>query len=193
MRRVCVFCGSSKGHDEVHAEAARRLGEALVARGLGLVYGGGHIGLMGILADTVLAAGGKVIGVIPKSLEARELAHGSLTELHVVETMHQRKAAMADLSDAFAALPGGYGTADELFEVLTWAQLGLHSKPIGLLNVSGFFDPLLAWIDRCTAAGFLREKHRQLLRVATTEAALLDLLATGPPEASEKWISAEDR
>jgi uncharacterized protein (TIGR00730 family) len=166
----------------------------MVARGLGLVYGGGHIGLMGVLADAVLAGGGRVIGVIPRSLEAKELAHGSLTELHVVETMHQRKAAMADLSDAFAALPGGFGTADELFEILTWAQLGLHTKPIGLLNVAGFFDPLLAWIDRCRAEGFLREKHRRLLHVASSEAALLDLLSSPRGEAApERWISAEDR
>jgi uncharacterized protein (TIGR00730 family) len=194
MRRLCVFCGSSKGHKQVHADAAQRLGRAMAERGLGLVYGGGHIGLMGVLADTMLAGGGKVIGVIPKSLEAKELAHGSLTELHVVETMHQRKAAMADLSDAFAALPGGYGTADELFEILTWAQLGLHRKAIGLLNVEGFFDPLLAWIDRCNAEGFIREKHRHLLRVACSEAELLTLLdMPAAEEVSDKWISAEDR
>jgi uncharacterized protein (TIGR00730 family) len=173
MRRLCVFCGSSTGEKEVYATAARRLGQALAARGLGLVFGGGHIGLMGVLADAVLAAGGQVIGVIPRSMVARELAHGGLTELHVVETMHQRKALMADLSDAFAALPGGFGTADELFEILTWSQLGLHDKPIGLLNIDGFFDPLLAWLERCTAEGFLRESHSDLLRVATTETALL--------------------
>jgi uncharacterized protein (TIGR00730 family) len=177
MQRVCVFCGSSTGEKEVHAVAARRLGQELAARGLGLVYGGGHIGLMGVLADAALTAGGQVVGVIPRSMVARELAHGGLTELHVVETMHQRKALMADLSDAFAALPGGFGTADELFEVLTWSQLGLHQRPIGLLNVDAFFDPLLAWLDRCTAEGFLRPKHRDLLRVAATETALLDALA----------------
>ncbi|HZY83935.1 MAG TPA: TIGR00730 family Rossman fold protein, partial [Gemmataceae bacterium] len=134
MKRVCVFCGSSSGTRPEYAAAARRFGAALAGRGLGLVYGGGHVGLMGALADAVLAAGGEVVGVIPQALVDRELAHGGLTELLVVNTMHERKALMADRADAFAALPGGFGTADELFEILTWAQLGLHAKPVGLLN-----------------------------------------------------------
>jgi uncharacterized protein (TIGR00730 family) len=142
-----------------------------------LVYGGGHIGLMGVLADAVLAGGAQVFGVIPQSMVERELAHGGLTELHIVQTMHQRKAKMAELADAFAALPGGYGTADEFFEILTWAQLGLHNKPIGLLNVDGYFDPLLAWIDRAVADGFLRLEHRKLLQAANDESLLLRMLS----------------
>src|SRR5271166_5111645 len=163
MRRLCVFCGSSEGDRPVYVDSARLLGELLAAQRLGLVYGGGHIGLMGILADAVLAAGGEVIGVIPQALVDRELAHSCLSEMHVVASMHERKARMADLSDGFLALPGAYGTADELFEILTWAQLGLHARPIGLLDVDGFFDPLLAWLDRAVREGFLREDHRQLL------------------------------
>jgi uncharacterized protein (TIGR00730 family) len=181
MMRLCVFCGSSKGTNPVYADAARRLGEQMAARGLGLVYGGGHIGLMGILADAVLAGGGEAIGVIPRALVERELAHGGLTALHVVDTMHQRKALMADLADGFAALPGGFGTGDELFEILTWAQLGLHGKPIGLLNTAGFFDPLLAWLDRGVAEGFLRSEHRTLLHVADEEDALLRVLVEALP------------
>src|SRR5438270_7385359 len=147
MKRVCVFCGSKSGGRPVFADTTRQFGATLAARGYELVFGAGHVGLMGVLADAVLAAGGKALGVIPQSLVDRELAHGSLTELQIVETMHQRKALMADLSDAFVALPGGFGTGDELFEILTWAQLGIHSKPIGLLNVAGYFDPMLAWLD----------------------------------------------
>src|SRR3954449_13611628 len=156
MQRVCVFCGSKSGGRPVYADAARRLGAALAARGCELVFGAGHVGLMGVLADAVLAAGGRAVGVIPQALVDRELAHRGLTELHVVGTMHQRKALMADLSDAFVALPGGYGTGDELFEILTWAQLGIHAKPIGLLNVAGYFDAMLAWLDHMTREDFLR-------------------------------------
>jgi uncharacterized protein (TIGR00730 family) len=174
MKYVCVFCGSSKGEPAVYAASARHFGEVLAARGLGLVYGGGHIGLMGVVADAVLQAGGSVIGVIPRSMVERELAHRQLTELHVVETMHQRKALMAERADGFAALPGGFGTADELFEILTWRQLRLHSKPIGLLNVAGFFDPLLAWLDRAVADGFVRSEHRGLIRVAAEPESLLE-------------------
>ena len=194
MRRVCVFCGSSSGTRPEYAEAARRFGAALAEQGLGLVYGGGHVGLMGVLADAVLGAGGEVVGVIPRALVDRELAHGRLTELLVVETMHQRKALMADGSDAFAALPGGFGTADELFEILTWAQLGLHVKPVGLLNVAGFFGPLLEWVDVAVREGFLRAEHRDLLVVAEGPAALLELLRSrrpGPP--APKWLDAKDR
>jgi uncharacterized protein (TIGR00730 family) len=173
---LCVFCGSSKGGPAIYAASARRFGEALAGRGWGLVYGGGHIGLMGILADAVLQAGGPVIGVIPQSMVERELAHERLTELHIVETMHQRKALMAERAAAFAALPGGVGTGDEFFEIVTWRQLRLHSKPIGLLNVDGFFDLLLAWLDRTVADGFVRAEHRALLHVAEETEQLLDLL-----------------
>jgi uncharacterized protein (TIGR00730 family) len=150
------------------------VGELMVARGLGLVFGGGHIGLMGILADAVLKAGGEAVGVIPQDMIDKELAHSGLTQLHVVTTMHQRKALMADLADGFAALPGGFGTGDELFEILTWAQLGYHAKPIGLLNVGGFFDHLLAWLDHAVGQGFVKPKHRRLLVEAKTPEELLD-------------------
>ncbi len=194
MRRLCVFCGSSAGSRPEYRAAARRLGELLAVRGVGLVFGAGHIGLMGVVADAVLAGGGTAAGVIPQALVDKELAHRGLTELHVVDTMHQRKALMADLADAFAALPGGYGTADELFEILTWAQLGLHTKPVGLLNVCGFFDPVLTWIDHCVRERFLRPEHRDTLRVAADPEELLEVLArqrTGSQTA--KWIDAGDR
>jgi uncharacterized protein (TIGR00730 family) len=194
MKRVCIFCGSASGFRPVHAEQTRLLGKLLIERGLELVFGAGHIGLMGILADAVLAGGGGAIGVIPQSLVDRELAHGTLSELRVVETMHQRKALMADLSDAFLALPGGYGTLDELFEILTWAQLGIHTKPIGLLNSEGFFDPLLAWLNHAVAEGFLKPKHRALLQVETEPGALLDRLASWRPRVHvEKWIEPQER
>jgi uncharacterized protein (TIGR00730 family) len=194
MKRICVFCGSKSGNRPLYAEATLRFGEALVARGCELVFGAGHIGLMGVLADAVLAAGGKAIGVIPQSLVDRELAHRGLTELRVVDTMHQRKALMADLSDAFVALPGGYGTGDELFEILTWAQLGIHTKPIGMLNIAGYFDPMLAWLDHMMREDFLRRKHRKLLLVAEDSDALMNLLQSHRPEAPEsKWISDAER
>ncbi len=194
MRRVCVFCGSKVGNRPVYAEQTRELGRLLVARGLGLVFGAGHIGLMGVLADEVLRAGGEAIGVIPQALVDKELAHRGLTHLHVCDTMHQRKALMADLSDAFIALPGGYGTADEFFEILTWAQLGMHAKPAALLNSDGYFDPLLAWIDQAVAHGFMKEKHRRLVLVADEPATLLDLVRTyQPPQLEAKWIDSEDR
>ena len=194
MRRLCVFCGSSSGNREVHADGARRLGQAMVARGIGLVYGAGHIGLMGILADAVLREGGKVIGVIPQSMIDKELAHQGLTELRVVTTMHQRKALMADLADGFAALPGGFGTADELFEILTWAQLGLHTRPVGLVNVAGYFDPLLAWLDHAVREGFVHAAHRRLLLEAGEAEQLLDLLHQfRPTQGMAKWIDEMDR
>ena len=194
MRRVCVFCGSKSGDRPMYADVTRRLGTALVQRGLTLVYGAGHIGLMGILADTVLQAGGEVIGVIPQALVDRELAHTGLTQLHVVATMHQRKALMADLADGFAALPGGFGTGDELFEILTWSQLGLHGKPAGLLNVAGYFTPLLAWLDHAVGEQFLRPEHRRLLMEAEEPERLLDLLLHFRPEPeTPKWINATDR
>jgi uncharacterized protein (TIGR00730 family) len=178
----------------LYAEAARRLGVAMAARGLGLVFGAGHIGLMGVLADAILQAGGEAAGVIPQALVDRELAHTGLTRLHIVDTMHQRKALMADLADGFAALPGGFGTGDELFEILTWAQLGLHAKPIGLLNVAGFFNPLLDWLDHTVREGFLRPEHRALLVEAAEPGELLDRLQKfRPGKMPAKWIDEEDR
>jgi hypothetical protein len=194
MKRLCVFCGSSRGSHPQFEETARQFGQRLAARGVGLVFGAGHIGLMGVLADAVLAAGGEAIGVIPQALVDRELAHNRLTQLHVVSSMHQRKALMADLADGFAALPGGFGTADELFEILTWAQLGLHDKPVGLLNVNGFFDPLLGWLDHAVREGFLRPKHRALLLVAADAEDLLARLEHYRPVGeTARWIAPEDR
>jgi uncharacterized protein (TIGR00730 family) len=194
MQRLCVFCGSSAGARPAYADAARRLGELMAGRGLGLVYGGGHVGLMGVIADAVLQGGGEAVGVIPRALVEKELAHGGLSRLEVVETMHQRKARMADLADGFAALPGGFGTGDELFEVLTWAQLGLHAKPIGLLNTADYFDPLLGWLDHMVAEVFLKPKHRRLLLVAEQPEGLLDVLLSYRPEpAGAKWIDPADR
>jgi uncharacterized protein (TIGR00730 family) len=174
MKRLCVFCGSKTGDRRIYADAARQLGELLVQRDIGLVFGGGNIGLMGVLADTMLARGGQVVGVIPRALVDRELAHPGVKEMHIVESMHQRKATMAELADAFAALPGGYGTGDELFEILTWAQLGIHAKPIALLNTAGFFDPLLAWIDHTIREGFVKERYRGLIRLADNPHELLE-------------------
>ena len=180
MRRLCVFCGSRTGGRADFADAARRLGAALARRGIGLVFGAGHIGIMGVLADAVLAAGGEAVGVIPQGLVDQELAHDRLTRLHIVASMHERKALMADLADGFLALPGGYGTLDELFEIVTWKQLHLHAKPIGLYNVAGFFDPLLAWIDRAIADDFIRPHNRDLLTVGADLDALLNRLLTPP-------------
>jgi uncharacterized protein (TIGR00730 family) len=160
MERICVFCGSNAGIRPAYAQAARDLGTALACRGIALVFGGGSVGLMGAIADAALEAGGEAIGVIPESLVARELAHPRLTELHVVQTMHQRKAKMVELSSAFVSLPGGVGTLDETFEILTWAQLGIHDKPVGILNVEGYFDPLLGLLDAAVREGFLPEDGR---------------------------------
>jgi uncharacterized protein (TIGR00730 family) len=176
MQRLCVFCGSRNGNRPEFADAARRLGTALAQRRIGLVFGAGHIGLMGVLADSVLAAGGEVIGVIPQGLVDAELAHTGLSRLHVVAGMHERKARMAELADAFLALPGGYGTLEELFEIVTWKQLRLHDKPIGILNVAGFFDPLRVWIEHAIAEDFIRPKHRDLLAIGDDVTALLDHL-----------------
>ena len=168
MRAVCVFCGASSGRLAAYADAARTLGATLAGRGLGLVYGGGRVGLMGAVADGALAAGGEVTGVIPQELVDRELAHEGLTRLHVVESLHERKALMAELSDAFVALPGGFGTLDELLEQLTWSQLGLHAKPIGLLDVEGYWGPLIALAQHATAEGFVREADLAAIAVART-------------------------
>src|SRR5829696_1554658 len=173
MRRLCVFCGSSPGADPAYAAATAELGEALARAGIGLVYGGASVGLMGIVADAAAAAGGEVVGVIPQALVDREIAHPGLTELHVVGSMHERKAMMADLADGFIALPGGMGTLEELFEVYTWAQLGLHSKPLGVLDVRGYFAQLAAFLDHAVAERFVTAEHRGLLVVEERAAALL--------------------
>ncbi len=190
---LCVFAGSSPGAQPDYRAAAGQLGQALVQREIGLVYGGARVGLMGALADTVLAGGGQVTGVIPESLVTKEIAHDGLTELRIVGSMHERKALMADLSTGFIALPGGWGTLEELFEVLTWAQLGLHRKPCGLLNVRGFYDGLLAFIDHTIDQRFVRADYRATMLVSETPDALLDLFATYVPPAVPKWIDRDTR
>jgi hypothetical protein len=179
MPRLCVFCGSRSGDPPLYAEAARQLGQVLVRRGLGLVFGGGHIGLMGVLADVVLEQGAEIIGVIPRALVDKELAHPQVKDMRIVRTMHERKSLMCDLSDGFIALPGGYGTADETLEMLTWAQLKIHKKPIGFLNTAGFFDPLLAWIDRAVADGFIKPVHRALFVASDDPEKLLATMKIG--------------
>jgi len=193
MKRLCVFCGSNKGRGSEYAIATKKMGKMLAARSIGLVYGGGHVGLMGVIADAVLEAGGEAIGVIPRAMVDKELAMDGLTQMHVVDTMHQRKALMAELSDGFAALPGASGTADEFFEIMTWAQLGLHSKPIGMLNVSGYFDLLLRWLDQTVAEGFLKARHRQLVLDAPEPDKLLERLQSYKPRKNVgKWINERD-
>ncbi len=177
---MCVFCGSSPGARPAYGRAALELGTLLGARGIDLVWGGGNVGLMGIVADATLAAGGRAIGVIPEALAERELGHTAATELHVVRTMHERKALMADLSDAFIALPGGMGTLDELFEILTWAQLGFHGKPVGLLDVEEYYAPLLTFLDRARDEGFVRPADRARLQVESDATRLLEHLMREP-------------
>lgn len=189
MKSVCVFSGSNSGTRPEYLAAAGALGRTLAERGLTTVYGGARIGLMGAVADAALAAGGRVVGVMPEALVAKEVAHQGLTELRVVQSMHERKAAMNDLSDAFIALPGGWGTLEELFEVLTWAQLGLHHKACGVLNVKGYFDPLLAFLDHTIAEGFVRREQRAMVQVGESPAALLDAFATYRPPVVDKWIT----
>jgi uncharacterized protein (TIGR00730 family) len=180
LRRVCVFCGSKHGVRPEYTEAARAMGAALAAAGIGLVYGGGRVGLMGVVADAVLDAGGEVIGVIPDHMSDREIAHYGVTDLRVVGSMHERKALMYELSDGFVALPGGLGTLEELFEITTWSQLGLHAKPTGLLDVAGFYTPLVRFLDQLVTEGFIAVRHRRLLRVADKPSALLEQLAAFP-------------
>jgi uncharacterized protein (TIGR00730 family) len=192
MRSVCVYCGSSAGASPAYAAAAAELGRELAGRGIGLVYGGGNVGLMGAVADAALAAGGAVVGVIPEALVAREVAHGGLTELHVVASMHDRKALMAELADAFVALPGGLGTLEELFEILTWAQLGLHRKPSGLVNVAGYYDGLVSFLAHAVDERLLRPEHAELLLVDERPAPLLDRLATATPPVLPKWIDRDE-
>jgi uncharacterized protein (TIGR00730 family) len=189
MHTLCVFCGSSKGTRPEYAQVARTLGREIAARGWELVYGGSSVGLMGILADAVLEAGGSVTGVLPQGLFRREVAHTGLTRLHEVGSMHERKALMVELSDGFVALPGGYGTYDELFEVVTWAQIGLHRKPIGLLDVNGFFAQLLAMIAHAAQQGFIPESHSHLLLRDESPTSLLDRLQSyTPPTLPDKWL-----
>lgn len=191
MKRICIFCGSSSGINAVYAEQAKALGRALARRQLGLVYGGGNVGLMGLIADAALEADGEVIGVIPQALVDKELAHHGVTRLHVVGSMHERKAMMADMSDAFIALPGGFGTLDEFCEILTWAQLGLHAKPCGLLNVHGYYDSFLAQLDAAVAAGFLRASHRTLITASESPEDLLAALLAAHLAPEHKWIGRE--
>jgi uncharacterized protein (TIGR00730 family) len=189
--RICIFCGSSPGYDSVYRERVAVLAHLLATRDIGLVYGGAHVGLMGVLADTVLAAGGQVIGVIPQALVDREVAHRGLTELRVVASMHERKALMAELSDAFVALPGGIGTLEELFEVWSWSQLGLHQKPCALLNVHGFYDGLSSFLDHIVREGFLKPSHRDSLLITQDPESLLAALASYQAPAVTKWITPE--
>jgi uncharacterized protein (TIGR00730 family) len=191
MKSICVFCGSSFGSRTTYAEGARALGTALARQGIRLVYGGGRVGLMGVVADAAMAGGGEVIGVIPRPLATKELAHAALTTLHVVETMHDRKALMADLSDGFIAMPGGYGTLEEFFEVLTWAQLGLHPKPCGLLNIEGYFNPLLALIEHSVEEAFVRPEHRTLVLQETDPERMLAAMRTYVAPPIPKWIDRE--
>jgi len=190
QQRICVFCGSSPGARPIYVQAARRLGQTLADRGLTLVYGGARVGTMGQLAQAALDAGGRVIGVIPRALVDREVAHTGLSELRIVSSMHERKALMSNLSDAFIALPGGLGTIDEFFEVLCWSQLGLHTKPCGLLNVGGYYDRLTAFLDHTVEEQFVRASHRALVLVEQDVEALLDAFGRyrAPPTDKAKWI-----
>jgi hypothetical protein len=192
VRRVCVFCGSSPGRDPRYAEAAGALARGLAARGIGVVFGGGSIGLMGVLADRALAAGVEVIGVIPHGLAARELAHRGVADMRVVPTMHARKALMAELADGFVALPGGIGTFEELLEIATWGQLGIHRKPIGVLNVAGYYDPLVALLDHAVAEGFVTAQNRRLVTVDSSPERLLDRMAAHEAPPAPSWITPEE-
>lgn len=193
LHRLCVFCGSSSGAHPAYVRAAAEMGRVLAERGIGLVYGGGKVGLMGAMADACLRAGGRAIGVMPRNLVEKEIAHQGLTELRVVGSMHERKALMADLAHGFIALPGGFGTWEEFCEVLTWSQLGLHRKACGLLNVNGYYDPLLAMADRAVAEGFVREVHRDLVVTDTDAARLVDTLSTYRVPVVDKWMDRAAR
>ena len=192
MRRLAVYCGSATPADPVYMESARAVGRGLAMRGIGVVYGGGKLGLMGAVADAALAAGGEVIGVIPELLVNAEVAHRGCTQLHVVKTMHERKAAFTDLSDGFLTLPGGTGTMDELWEAMSWAQLGYHALPVGLLNVAGFYDPLIDFVARMSEVGFLRPQHQRILIVDDALDALLDRMAAFEPHQTIVAMARED-
>ncbi|HSS97807.1 MAG TPA: TIGR00730 family Rossman fold protein [Terriglobales bacterium] len=191
LKRICVFCGSNTGARAAYVEAAENLGKLLAKRGIGLVYGGGKVGLMGKIADSVMASGGEVIGVIPQSLMRKEIAHAGLTDLRVVDSMHQRKALMAELSDGFIALPGGFGTFEEICEIVTWAQLGLHAKPCGILNVEGYYDHLLGLFDHAVAEKFLRPENRALVIASKSPTEMLNHLTNYKVPHVEKWITPE--
>lgn len=188
MKRICVFCGSNDGADSTYIDTAGAVGKFLSDNNIELVYGGGRVGLMGKIADSVLTAGGKVIGVIPQALAVKEVAHEGLTELFVVNSMHERKAMMADLADGFIALPGGFGTFEEFCEIVTWAQLGIHQKPCGLLNINGFYDHLIALFDHSTTQDFIRDEHRKLVLVESEIGRLFELMRNYHPPVIEKWI-----
>lgn len=192
MKSVCVFCGSNPGNDPVYAAGATAMGVEIARRGLRLVYGGGAVGLMGIVANAALGAGGEVHGVIPRALREKEVGHNGLTELDVVDTMHTRKARMAELSDGFIAMPGGIGTFEELFEIWTWGQLGIHTKPLGFLNIAGFYDPLASFLDGTVDAGFLKQSHRAMAMTDTEPATLLDRMEQYVPSATYKWVEKEE-
>lgn len=192
MKAVCVFCGSNFGNGERYAEAARETGIAIAQAGLKLVYGGARVGLMGTVADAALETGGEVVGVLPKALQEKELAHEGLSELHIVASMHERKATMAELSDAFIALPGGAGTLEELFEIWTWGQLGLHQKPCGFLNTAGFYSRLLEFLDHQRDEGFVKDAMRDMLKVGDTPSELLQAFRDYEPPSTAKWISRSE-
>jgi uncharacterized protein (TIGR00730 family) len=193
IQQLCVFCGSSSGNNPAYASAAEYLGRELAAAGIGLVFGGGRVGLMGALANAVLFAGGRAVGVIPKSLVEKEIAHTSLTELHVVNSMHERKALMADLADAFALLPGGFGSWEEFCEIFTWLELGIHRKPCGVLNVAGYYDSLVQQASRAVSDGFVPPSHLESLIIETDPRRLLSRLASAPVLQEAKWISKQER
>lgn len=197
LQSLCVFCGASAGNRDAYREAATALGSLIAGRGMELIYGGGNVGLMGVVANACLDAGGRVTGVIPASLVGREVAgepveHTGLTRLEIVDSMHARKARMAQLADGFIALPGGFGTFEELFEILTWAQLGFHRKPIGLLDVAGYFEPLRMLCDRAVNEGFLPPDNRELLLIASHPTALLGIMGAYQPPASTAWVKSQD-
>jgi uncharacterized protein (TIGR00730 family) len=193
LSAVAVYLGSSMGTDPGFAAAAKSLGGLLAARGIRLVYGGGRVGLMGVLADAVLRGGGSATGVITRALEDKEIAHHGLMDLTVVHTMHERKAMMADRADGFIMLPGGYGTMDEFFEVLTWTQLGIHVKPCAILDVNGYFGPLVGLLDNAAGSGFLRDDHREMVLTGTDPGDLIDRMAAWTPPATEKWLDPSER
>jgi len=192
MKRICVFCGSNDGADPIFIKTAEEVGRFLARRGIELVYGGGRVGLMGKIADTVMHNGGSVIGIIPRALAEKEVAHGGLTKLRVVGSMHERKAIMAELSDGFIALPGGFGTFEELCEIITWAQLGFHSKPCGFLNIDGYYDPLIELFDNATREKFVRPEHRRLVLIESEIEKMFDLMVTYKPPDLEKWINKDE-
>jgi uncharacterized protein (TIGR00730 family) len=191
LQRICIFCGSQPGLDPDYAAAAGHLGRLLAARGITIVYGGGHVGMMGLLAEAALKAGGQVIGVIPEGLKRRELAYANLTQLIVTRTMHERKQQMADLADGFIALPGGFGTFEEFCEIVTWAQLGMHGKPCALLNVKGYYDRMLAMFDHGLQEGFIRPVHRGLVLAEPDAERLLSVMQAWVPPVLEKWLTPD--